>query len=87
MTKTNTVAADYDKAGTSTSQGSGSFADDYDSADTSQAGDTSDQADADQSQDQAQDLDISAADVQKMQELKQSGDMSALGSYVANLLN
>lgn len=32
------------------------------------------------------DLDISASDVSKMQQLKASGDMAALGQYVAQLL-
>lgn len=87
------MASDYDQAGSSASKG-GSFSDDYNSAPSSATGTTGDDPTQtgtpdDQSEmgDAPADLDIPAADVAKMQQIKQSGDMAALGTYVAQFLN
>jgi hypothetical protein len=74
------VAKNYDAAPAPAS-GDDSFASDYD-----QAADTAPDDQTNTDSDQDADLDIPAADVTKMQSLKDSGDMAGLGSYVAQFL-
>lgn len=84
-TTTDPTAAAYDSAGKK-SAGS-SFEDDYDSAGES-TGQGAGDDDGDESQSGSeQDLTIPGADVQKMEQLKQNGDMAGLGTYVAQFLN
>lgn len=62
-----------------------SFADDYDKAPVT--GQQQVEPDGDENKDGSeQDLTIAGADVTKMEQLKQAGDMAALGTYVAQLL-
>lgn len=81
------IADAYDSA-TSGQQapagGAGGFSDAYDSAPTADAPPAD--PDGDAAQDQPGDLDIPAADVEKMQELKTNGDMAGLGTYVSQFL-
>lgn len=91
--KKDSTAAAYDSAGNGTAAGaapqgsSSDFSSAYDSAPAADPStDPSADPDGDGAQDAAADLDIPAADVTKMQSLKDSGDMAGLGNYVAQFL-
>jgi hypothetical protein len=81
------VAGAYNSpAAADPSQGAGgSFADSYDSAQAPEGSPGEEGAES-PDQEAAEGLDIPEADVEKMQALKDSGDMAGLGKYVSQFL-